>query len=119
MSQPWYDLAAGKLDNSDSIQKTYPCSLDKNNGYLCLSNDKLVFVNVKGFLKKSYNVAQEVPYTDLKEVMLGSRYKLNLVHQTGENLIDTGDLSAKTIMRAIQDIVNQSPAKDEVVFLEN
>jgi len=118
MSKPWYDMAAGKLDPSDSIQKTYSCALDKNNGYLCLSKDKLVFVNVKGFLKKSYNVTLEVPYTDLKSVKLDSRYKLDLVHQDGENRIETGDLSAKTVLKAIRDVVNQSPTKTEVVFLD-
>jgi hypothetical protein len=44
---------------------------------------------------------------------------MNLVHQAGENLIETSDLSAKTVMNAIQDIVKQSPVKAEVVFLEN
>ena len=112
-------MASGKLDPSDRIQKTYSCSFDKNNGYLCLSNEKLLFVSVKGFLKKSYNVELDVPYTDLKEVKLESRFKMNLDHQAGESLIETSDLSAKTVLRAIQDLVNQSPAKPNVVFLDN
>ncbi len=112
-------MAAGKLDPSDTIQKTYSCSIDKKFGYLCLSKDKLLFVSVKGFLKKSYNVELDVPYTDLKEIKLDSRYKINLVHQAGENLIETSDLSAKTVMNAIQDLVKQSPVNAEVVFLDN
>ena len=109
-------MAAGKLETSDSIQKTYTCALDKKNGYLCLSKDKLVFVNSKGFLKKSYNVELDVPYTDLKEIKLDSRYKLNLVHQDGESLFETSELTAKTVMKAMQDLVNQSSARTEVVF---
>lgn len=119
MSKPWYDMASGKLDPSDRIQKTYSCSFDKKNGYLCLSNEKLLFVSSKGFLKKSYNVELDVPYADLKEVKLDSRYKMNLVHQAGEGLIETSDLSAKTVLHAIQDLVKQSPAKTKVVFLDN
>jgi len=118
MSKPWYDLATGKLDPSDSIQKTYSCSLDKKNGYLCLANDKLVFVSVKGFLKKTYNVELDVPYPELNEVKLDSRYKMSIAHQAGESLIETSDLSAKTVLSAIRDVVNQSPAKAKVVFLE-
>jgi outer membrane cobalamin receptor len=118
MSKPWYDLATEKLGPSDSIQKTYSCSYDKTNGYLCLTKEKLVFVNVKGFLKKSYDVALEVPYTDLKEVKLDSRYMFNLVHQDGESLIETSDLSAKTVLNAIKETVTQSPTGADVVFLE-
>ena len=118
MSKPWYDMASGKLDTSDTIQKTYTCTLDKKFGYLCLSNEKLLFVSSKGFLKKSYNVELDVPYTDLKEVKLDSRFKMNVGYQTGESLIETSDLSAKTVMHSLQDFVKQSPAGAEVVFLE-
>ena len=111
-------MASRKLGPSDTIQKTYTCTIDKKYGYLCLSNEKLLFVSSKGFLKKSYNVELDVPYTDLKEVKLDSRFKMNLGHQTGESLIETSDLSAKTVMHSLKDLVNQSPAKAEVVFLE-
>jgi len=117
MSKPWYDLASGKLDPSDRIQKTYSCSIEKKNGYLCLSNEKLLFVSVKGFFKKSYNVELDIPYTDLKEVKLDSRFTMNIAHQNGESLIETSDLTAKTVMNAIQELVRQSPAN--TVFLEN
>lgn len=118
MSKPWYDLASGKLDPSDRIQKTYSCSIEKKNGYLCLSNEKLLFVSVKGFFKKSYNVELDIPYTELKEVKLDSRFKMNITHQDGESLIETSDLSTKTVLHAIQDLVKQSPSKAKVVFLE-
>ena len=118
MSKPWHDMASGKLGPSDTIQKTYTCTLDKKYGYLFLSNEKLLFVSSKGFLKKSYNVELDVPYTDLKEVKLDGRYKLSVGHQTGESIIETGDLSAKTVLSALQGLVNQSPVNAEVVFLE-
>ncbi len=118
MSKPWYDLATGKLDPTDRIQKTYSCSFEKKNGYLCLSNEKLLFVSVKGFLKKSYNVELDVPYNELNEVKLDGRYKMNLAYQSGEGLIETSDLSTKTVLHAIQDLVKQSPSKAKVVFLE-
>ena len=118
MSKPWYDLAIGKLDPTDRIQKTYSCSFEKKNGYLCLTNDKLLFVSVKGFLKKSYNVELDVPYNELNEVKLDGRYKMNLAHQAGEGLIETSDLSAKTVLTAMQGLVQESPSKAKVVFLD-
>jgi hypothetical protein len=118
MSKQWYDLATGKLDPTDRIQKTYSCSFEEKNGYLCLTNDKLLFVSIKGFLKKSYNVELDVPYNELNEVKLDGRYKINIAHQTGEGLIETSVLSAKTVLGAIQDLVKQSPSKAKVVFLD-
>ena len=53
MSQPWHDLAVKTMGPDDEIEKTYSCSFDKQNGYLCLGRNKMVFVSVKGFLKKT------------------------------------------------------------------
>ncbi len=117
MSKPWYDIASGKLEQEDSIQKTYSCSYNKKNGYLCLANKKLIFVNVKGFLKKSYDVTLDIPYSDLNEIELASRFKLNLNHNGKQHLIETSDISAKTVMHALQDVIGTSPALN-VQFVE-
>lgn len=109
MSKPWYDIAAGKLEHEDTIQKTYTCSYDKNNGYLCLSNKKLVFVKVKEFLKKTYDVTLDIPYSELNEVELASRFKMNLKHGGNRHLIETSDVSAKIVMHAIQSVIETSP----------
>ena len=53
MSQPWYDLAKQTLDPDDNIVRTYSCKLDNEGGFLCLGGKKMVFVNVKCFLKKN------------------------------------------------------------------
>ena len=118
MSKPWYDLAAGTLAPDDSIQRTYSCSYNKDNGYLCVTNKKLVFVKVKGFLKKNYDVTLDVPYADLTQVKLDSRFKLNLDHQGKLHTIETSDISAKTVMHALQDVMKTSPEL-EVPFEES
>ncbi len=117
MHQPWYDIAAGKLGPEDSIQKTHSCSYDKGSGYLCLAKDKLVFVKVKGFLRKSYDVTLDIPYTDLKEVALTSRFKMNLKHNGSDHTIETSDISAKTVLHALQDVIALSPGLD-IPFVE-
>ena len=118
MSKPWFDMAASKLDPEDSIQKTYSCSYDKNSGYLCLGNQKLVFVNVKGFLKKSYDVTLEVPYSDLDEVSIAGRFKMNLKQNGTTHEIETSDISAKLVMTAMQEVLADSPGYN-INFVEN
>lgn len=118
MSKPWYDLAASELDSEDSIQKSYSCSYDKGNGYLCLGKKRMVFVNVKGFLRKSYDVTLNIPYSDLKEVELAGRFKMNLRHNGSQHFVETGDLAAKLLMHAMQDVLKESP-EFKVEFVEN
>ncbi len=117
MSKPWYDIAASKLDPEDSIQKSYSCSYNKNHGYLCLGSKKLVFVSVKGFLKKSYDVSLNIPYSELEEVSQESRFKLNLKHNGNDHIINSTNVSAKVIKKALQDIIANSP-KLSVAFVE-
>ncbi len=118
MSKPWYDIAASKLDPEDSFQKTYSCTYDKGNGYLCLGKKKLVFVRVKGFLRKSYDVTLDLPYDELDEVKLEGRFKLDLTHNGTKHLIETSDLSAKVVLHAIQDVLENAPTV-HVTFVEH
>ena len=81
MSKPWHDLAEKALGSDDKVEKTYSCTYDKQNGFLCLGRKKLVFVSVKGFLKKSYNVLLDVQSDEIDEVGLTSRYRFNVIHE--------------------------------------
>jgi hypothetical protein len=40
-------------EHEDRIQKSYPGKFDGKNGYLMMSNQKLVFVNEEGFIRKT------------------------------------------------------------------
>ncbi len=118
MSNPWYDIAASKLDPEDSLQKSYSCTYDKGNGYLCLGKRKLVFVRVKGFLRKSYDVTLDLPYDELDEVKLESRFKFALTHNDAKHFIETSDLSAKVVLRALQDVI-ENTSTVQVAFVEH
>jgi hypothetical protein len=56
MTQNWYKEAEKALEPGDAIQKSYPGHLDGGSGYLIISNKRLMFQNVKGFLSKKYNI---------------------------------------------------------------
>lgn len=116
MSQPWYDLAKQTLDPDDVIEKTYSCKLGNEGGYLCLGRKKMVFVNVKGFLRKNYNVILDVPYTEVNEIGLADRFSLNLVKQDKKYKIETTDVSAKVILNGIEDVTKNSPLNPQINF---
>jgi hypothetical protein len=102
--QPWYDLAEKTLGPDDTIEKTYSCTFNKQNGYLCLGNNKLVFVNVKGFLRKNYEVLLDAPYNEVDEVNLASRFTIDLAHNNKRHQIVTSDIPARIVVEGIKDI---------------
>ncbi|TFH19073.1 hypothetical protein E4H04_01260 [Candidatus Bathyarchaeota archaeon] len=116
MSQPWHDLAEKSIDPDDKIEKTYECSFDKQNGYLCLGRKKMVFVGVKGFLKKSYNLLLDASYTDVKEVRLANRFKIDLLYKDKTHSIETSDVSAKVVIQGIENVTKSSPLQPHIVF---
>jgi hypothetical protein len=116
MSQPWYDLAKQTLGPDDVIEKTYSCKLENESGYLCLGSKKMVFVNVKGFLRKNYNVLLDIPYTEVNEVGLADRFSLNLVQQDKKHKIVSTDVSAKIILKGLEDVTKKSPLNPQIIF---
>jgi hypothetical protein len=114
MSPPWHDLAEKTVGSDDTIEKTYSCRFEKQGGYLCLGRKKMVFISVKGFLKKSYEVLFDASYDDISEVKLAGRYKIDIVHKGETRSIETSDISAKILVEAIQDIIKSSSAHVEI-----
>ncbi len=116
MSQPWHDLAVKTIGPDDKIEKTYSCSFDKQNGYLCLGRKKMVFVSVKGFLKKTYDVLLNASYDDIKEVKLASRFRIDLNYNDKVHSIETSDVSAKVVVQGIEDVTKTSPIQPHITF---
>jgi hypothetical protein len=117
MSKPWFDMAEEALGPEDTVEKTYPCSLNKQYGYLCLGRKKLVFVSVKGFLRKSYEILLKKPYNEIIEIKLVGRYKFEIVDSSNTYQLETSDISAKIVVEGIEEIVKSSPTKLEIAII--
>ena len=116
MSHAWHDLAEQAIGPDDTIEKTYSCNFDKQTGYLCLGRKRMVFVQVKGFLRKTYNLLFDAPYDEITEVGLMSRFRINLIHKDKTHKIETSDVPAKIVVEAIKEVVQSSPMETEVAF---
>ena len=114
MSKPWFDLAEKTLGSDDTVEKTYPCNFNNQYGYLCLGRKKMVFVSVKGFLRKSYEVLLDAPYDEIDEVKLVSRYKFDIVHNGTTHQLDSTDINAKIIVEGMKEVIKASPVKQDI-----
>ena len=64
----WYNETLKELKNDETIQKSYRIELDDHEGYLSLTDDRLIFIRVKGFLNKTYQKTMDLPYTEIKKI---------------------------------------------------
>lgn len=79
----WYDLAEKRLEREDEIQKSYPGKFDGERGFLMLSNEKLLFVKEEGFLRKNYELIQEMPYEKIGKIIHDDRNTMELTDVEG------------------------------------
>ena len=63
----------------------------------------MVFVNVKGFLRKNYEVLLDTPYHEVDDVKLASRFRIDLSHKDKTHYVETSDIPAKIVVEGIQD----------------
>ena len=76
-------MAEKVLDHEDRIQKTYPGNFDGKNGYLMMSNQKLVFVNEEGFIRKTYGLILDLPYGKIGKINPKGKYELEITDVDG------------------------------------
>lgn len=94
----WYDLAEKELEGKDEIQKSYSGKFNDEGGYLILSNEKLLFVKEEGFLRKNYELIQEMPYEKIGKIAHDDRYTMELTDVEGEKYeFETHDIPVKII----------------------
>lgn len=78
MSAKWLELVKKKLDPEDKLQVEYLGRFDGKSGWLSMSNKKLIFVEEKGLLFRTYEFAQEISYEKIKDITL--KRKRNSTH---------------------------------------
>jgi len=93
------DTAKKALEPTDEVQKNYSGSHNGQDGYVILSNRKLLFVSEKGIFKKIYNLVLEVPYDKIDEIIRNGN-ALTLIEEEKKHIFKTG--YADAIERSIK-----------------
>jgi hypothetical protein len=81
--EKWVEITKKRLTSGDDIVKSYPGKLNGDDGHLAMSKERVVFVNEKGFLKRTYNVVLDLPYNKMKKIELKDKYNLDLIDSDG------------------------------------
>ena len=89
------------MEPGDAIQKSYPGNLDGGRGYLIISNKRLMFQNVKGFLSKKYTLTMNVPLESISEVDVSGGNDVEIGTTDKKYVLKTDDVPASIIMKSI------------------
>jgi hypothetical protein len=101
MAQNWYKEAEKALEPGDAIQKSFPGNLDGGRGYLIISNKRLMFQNVKGFLSKKYNITMNVPLENVSKVGVTEGNNIEIGTTDKKYVLNTDEVPASIIVKSI------------------
>jgi hypothetical protein len=107
------EMARERLESGDEVQRSYTGRLDKRSGTLMGSNSKLVFVEEKGFLSKTFNVVLDLPYEKVREFTPVNRYKLRITDLEGGEHEFVSDVHASTVDRALKQLIEAERTESE------
>ena len=97
MVKNWYDEAKKHLAPEEKIEKSYPCIKDGKYGYLLLTECRLMFLHVKGFLNKKYQRMLNLYWNEVKEISHLNKYKLSIKDNKGNKHIFTSEIFADIV----------------------
>ncbi len=101
MAQNWYKEAEKTLEPGDEIQKSYPGHLDGERGYLIISNKRLMFQNVKGFLSKKYNITMNLPLESVSKVGVTEDKAIEIGTTDKKYIMNPDEVPTSIILKSI------------------
>lgn len=101
MAKNWYKEAEKALEPGDEIQKSYPGYLEGERGYLLISNKRLIFQNVKGFLSKKYKVTMNVPLESISSVGMTEDKAIEIGTIDKKYIMNTDEVPTSIVLKSI------------------
>ena len=106
MATKWYEYAQKCTAPDEHIRKSYPGKLDEDNGYLVISDKKLLFVKEEGFLRKKYSAPFSLAYDKVQDVRPIDGYSLLISEKTGKSHKFECDVNVSRVAKAIHEEMN-------------
>jgi hypothetical protein len=99
-------MAQQKLTPEDTIDRTFTARLDGNYGHLFLTHQKLLFIEEKGFFKKTYDVVLDLPYVNIAKTNVEEIRNLNLtITDTNGRTYNVAFDPASTIAQCLNELM--------------
>lgn len=79
MVTSWFDEIQNELKNNERIKKSYHLELNNHEGYLTLTDERIIFIRANGFFRKSYKKKLDLQYNKIKEIKNKSSISFDLI----------------------------------------
>jgi len=105
MSAEWTDIVKNKLENKDKMQKSYYIKHNGISGFLVLSKNKLLFIEEKGFLRKKYTLALEIPYNKIGNITVENSTRLSISEDGKKHSFTSIDVPSSEIVENLEELI--------------
>ena len=78
MGTSWFDEIQNELKKDERMKKSYHLELNNHEGYLTLTDERIIFIKTDGFFKKSYKKKLDLQYEKIKNVKNNSPISFEL-----------------------------------------
>ncbi len=102
MPTDWFNETKKILKENEVILRSYRLELDNREGYISLTDDRLIFVQVEGFLKKSYNKIFDLPYKNILSIKHNNDHKFTLNSKNNKFIFSTKGIPATIVEKSIE-----------------
>jgi hypothetical protein len=83
----WVSFVKSRIETTDQMQKSFYMTYERKAGLLVLTNTKLIFIEEKGFLRKTHDLIMELPYKKIKTITIESASQLSILDSEGKKHI--------------------------------
>jgi len=99
-------MAKKRLDLGDEIKSSWSGALDGKNGFLMMSNKKLLFMQESGFWRKKYDFPLDLPYEKIKDVKPEGRNKLVIADaEDRKHSFVTYDVPVSRVEQSLRELI--------------
>ncbi len=101
------EVARAQLAPQDHVVKSYRAIRDRKEGFLVLSNHKLMFLAEEGLFRKKYRMFLEIDYNSIVDVSVLASHRLEITEENGVKHAFTsfGSVTAALIKNDAQELM--------------
>lgn len=101
------DFVRDTLRSEDQVKKNYRALYNAKEGFLILSNKKLLFIEERGFFRRSYNVILEMPYEKIEKMDVVASHRLELTDTDRKTytIASFGEVTASTLEEDLKTLI--------------
>jgi hypothetical protein len=103
MSPKWHNFVEKRLKPGETIEKNYWGKLDGINGYLFLTNQRILFSKQEGLFKKRYEIILDLPKDVIEKTKHIGKYQMEFIEKSGKRHTFNTDIDISIIEESVEE----------------